>query len=248
MKKLFTTLTLVLTAVFAGHSLAQKTEVYISVNSGLFSFTGPSASKTSQINTDYFLAAPLAKEVTGSTNSVLGKLPGFSYGVSGQIQRVSRDNFISGVSIAYEDLRSKVRIDKVLIINNIVTISENAVGKAILSNQFLNLSPYLGYRIKINQISLDLTAGLDVGYLLSSKEKGEAKTITDRVATTSREREWGINLDVRPKLQAAALYRRIGVYACYAKGLSNYYNEFIGGNFEARSQLMRFGVNYKIKG
>ncbi|GHB59817.1 outer membrane beta-barrel protein [Persicitalea jodogahamensis] len=246
MKKYLTILALILTAAFADSSLAQKTEVYISANSGLFSFTGPSASRTSQINTDYFLSAPLAREVTGYTNSVLGKLSGLSYGISSHIQRVSRGNFISGIGLSYEDLRSKVLIDKVIVTNNIAPIPENAVGKTILSNRFVNISPYLGYRIKRDQISLDLAAGFDLGYLLRSYEEGKAETVSDRVATTSLEREWGINLDVRPKLQATVQYQRTGVFASYARGLSNYYNEYDGGDFKATSQMTRFGITYRV--
>ncbi len=244
MKKHFAILVLAAATCIPLTSFAQKTEVFLSLNSGLFSFAGPSAVRTSQINANYQISDPLSKSVTGYTNSTAGSLSGFSYGISSRIQQVTRGNFIVGAGIGYEDLRSKVLIDEV----SASPTSETATGKSILSNRFVNASPYLGYRIKMKQVSLDLTAGLDVGYLLKSNEKGEAVTVSGQTITTNRERDWGINFDLRPKVQAAIMYQRFGVYAGYTLGLRNYYNEFDGGNFNAHSRMVRFGATYKIKG
>ncbi len=247
MKKYFTILAFVLAAGCALPSFAQKTEVHVSLNSGLFSFAGPSAVRATSIITDSYVLTPLSGNTSGYTNSVAGKLPGTSYGLSTQMQRVSRRNFIIGIGLGYEDLRSKVLINEASIDAGITYYSRDAEGKTILSNQFINATPYLGYRIKMREVALDLTAGFDVGYLLNSKEIGKAKT-ADLVVTTSRDRDWGIDFDVRPKAQIAISFQKFGTYAGYAVGIPNYYGEMACGNSKAYSRLMRFGVTYKIKG
>lgn len=248
MKSYLMPIALTIAACISWPSFAQKTEVYLSLSSGLFSFNGTSATRTDRITVNANPYIPYETNPNAYTSNPTGKIPEFSYGASGQIQRVSSRSFIFGIGLGYENLRSSVRVDQVIFTQNIAPISEAATGKIILSNQFLNVSPYLGYRIKINEISLDLTAGMDVGYLMNSREEGKAKTITDYVITTYYNRDWGIDFDVRAKMQATVSYRRFGIYAGYAQGIPNYYGEMDCGNSEARSRMIRLGLVYKIKG
>ena len=121
------------------------------------------------------------------------------------------------------------------------------MGQTILSNHFVNASPYLGYRIDSKTVEFDLTAGLEVSYLLGVRERGKAVS-NGAIYRTSQARDTGINFDVRPKLQLSATHKKVGLYVGYAHGLPNYLPGYDGGNLEARSRLIRFGIVYKIKG
>lgn len=248
MKNYFTPIALSIAACISLPSFAQKTEVHLSLNSGLSSFNGPSATRTDRITVNANRYVPYETRPNAYTSNTVGKIPEFSYGASGQIQRVTSRSFIFGIGLGYENLRSSVRVDKVIFTQNITPISEAATGKIILSNQFLNVFSYLGYRIKMNEILLDLTTGVDVGYLMNSREEGKAKTVTDYIITTYYNRDWDIDFDVRAKLQATVSYHRFGIYADYAQGIPNYYGEMDCGDSEARSRMVRLGVTYKIKG
>ncbi|MVM35727.1 hypothetical protein GO755_37275 [Spirosoma sp. HMF4905] len=237
MKKL---LLLLLTTLTINLSFGQKTESILALNSGLFSFQGYSAEKTSQIN----LAS---NGTTGYTNNPFGAKNGLSYGVSYQIQRISRGNFIVGIGVGYENLRSKTTITGVNGYDKTGTFQDAASGQTYLSNNQLNAFPYVGYRVGIRQVSVDLTGGLDVGYLLSSKESGKATGINGTTYTTSLDRT-GIKTDIRPRGQISVFYRRVGAYTSYSYGLSNYKSGWVGGRNECNSSVIRFGVLYKIKG
>lgn len=221
------------TAVFG-----QKTELYGALNSGLFSFRGASASKVSSIKVPQ-IGSPATSQPYGAKN-------GLTYGVSLKSQRVSKRNFIVGIELGYDNLRSKVSIVQVYT-DVILPRPDRNLGKTILSNHFVNASPYLGYRLGTKPVSIDLTAGLEVGYLLGSWEKGKAagNQITYRA---SRDRTPENRFDLRPRLQLSATCKRLGLYAGYAHGLTNYLAGYDGGNPEARSRLIRFGLWYKIKG
>jgi hypothetical protein len=237
MKKLFL---LLLTTLTINLAFGQTTESILALNSGLFSFQGYSAEKTSQINWP-------GDGSIGATNNPFGAKNGLSYGVSYQIQRVSRSNFIAGVSIGYENLRSKTTIDGINKPDNSGSFREVASGQTYLSNNQLTAFPYLGYRVGIRQVSVDLTGGLDIGYLLSSTENGKATGANGKTYSTSLDRT-GIKTDIRPRAQVAVFYRRVGAYTSYAYGLSNYKSGWVGGRNECNSTVIRFGVLYKIKG
>ncbi|QIP14191.1 outer membrane beta-barrel protein [Spirosoma aureum] len=238
MKKLV--VLLLITIQTTNLSVGQSTESILALNSGLFSFHGVSAEKNSQIN----LAS---NGSTGYTNNPFGAKNGLSYGLSYQIQHITRGNFMTGISIGYENLRSKLTIDRVNGYDNTGTFQEVVAGQTYLSNNLINAFPFLGYRLKRNQFSIDLIGGLDIGYLLSSREKGEATGINGKTYSTSLDRT-GLKTDLRPRVQVSGFYGRIGVYAGYAYGLRNYRSGWVGGRNECNAELIRFGILYKLKG
>lgn len=236
MKRAF--LLIVLTCLNLTFGFGQKTEFYGSLNSGLFSFRGVSASEVSAMTVPQ-IGSP-------ATSKPYGAKSGLAYGVSLRRQRVSRRNVIAGIELGYDNLRSKVSIVQVYT-DVILAQSDRDLGQTFLSNHFIEASPYLGYRLGSKFVSIDITVGLEVGYLLSSWEKGKAagNQITYR---SSRDRTPETRVDIRPRLQLSATYKKIGLYAGYAYGLPNYLSGYDGGNPEARSRLIRSGVLYKIKG
>ncbi|MFD2572140.1 hypothetical protein ACFSUS_15965 [Spirosoma soli] len=221
------------------YSYGQKNETILSLNSGLFSFRGASAEANSQINLS-------PDGTTGYTNNPFGARPGLSYGLSFQVQRITKGNFILGVSLGVENLRSKTSITQVNGVTTAGTFQNQASGQTHLSNNFINGFPFIGYRFAVRQLAIDLTGGIDIGYLINSKEQGKAIGQNGEPYSASVDRTL-IKSDVRPRLQVSACYGKIGAYVGYSYGLINYRSGWVGGTNECYSELVRFGLMYKIK-
>lgn len=188
---------------------------------------------------------------SGYTNNPYGTKNGLCIGLSGDFRHLTKGNFISGVDFGFETLKSKVNIDQVY--DTWASLNyENATGKTYLNYHFMNLFPYIGKRINLNELSVDLTGGIDVGYVLSADEKGEAVSESGNSYNTAVERKTQ-NFDIRPRVQVAVQHNRFGVYAGYSYGIVNYVKGFYVagsvGNSSAPSEarMIRFGLTFKIK-
>jgi len=84
----------------------QKTEIKGALNSGLFSFSGLTARGTTSINWD-------DQTNSGYTNGVYGSKCALCYGISINLNRVTKRNFLFGIDLGYETLRSKMNIDRI---------------------------------------------------------------------------------------------------------------------------------------
>lgn len=224
----------ILLALFCGcitTALAQKTELKVALNANLFSFSGKSAADNSFI-------VFTSQSAPAYTNNPYGSKNGFGYGFSATIQRVTKGNFIIGTGLGYERAGSKLVIssDSLMIYR----------GNTRLNYDFINLQPYIGYRINAGKVNLDLTAGFEVAYCLKATEKGDASNSTGAKYTTTRDRKT-IKTDVRPYGQLAATYKNAGVFLGYAYGLANYKSGYVGGVNEAYARLLRFGITYQLK-
>jgi len=231
MKYFFTLfLFVLLTPLF---SKAQQLEIRASLNSGFYSYRGNGAESVSRING------------TTYTNNPYGSNGGLSYGLSLNARKVTKSNFIFGVDLGYEMLRSKVKLEYFDVIGDIASDFE---GKTYLNTSFINLFPYLGGRFNINERAFDLVGGLDIGYVLSSREKGDAKSIDNAQfhIETSRDRK-NINADFRPRIQLSTDFDKIGLYIGYSHGIRNYKADLIGMDVEAYSRMWRVGLTYHLK-
>ncbi len=88
--------------------------------------------------------------------------------------------------------------------------------------------------------------GIDLGFDVNSYDKGRA---TDNDGNVYRTDLKLINAptDVRLKLGVAATYKRFGITAAYLHGLTNLYKNTTGnGNGEAHSELLSFGITYRV--
>ncbi len=239
MKKTF----LIITLCVSSFLFSQHAEISVGVNSGLFSFRGISAVDHSNINASDFS--------NGYTNNPYGTKSGLAFGISWDYKYVFKNNLLLGANLGYENLRSKVNINQVMV-NTLsfpgsVVINESATGKTNLINNNINFFPYLGYRIPVKNLNLDISAGADVAFILSAKEKGSA-TATDNITyETSADRKT-ISTDFRPRIQLNAQYKKYGVYIGYSFGMVNYMKDYIGlGDYEAKSRMLRFGLTYQLK-
>lgn len=231
-----------LVLLYSYNAFGQHTEFGISLNSGLFSFKGPSAEKVT------FLNVSQSPETTKYyTNNPYGSNYGLLYGISINLQRITKKNIILGISFGYENLRSKISIDHISFNSNgdLGTFNIAAIGKIILSHHFSNLFPNIGYRIKLKKFSLDLSAGSDLAYCLFAYERGSTKSEFGNKYKTSKKRST-IRFDFRPRIQATFNYKKYGLYAAYSNGLVNYQSGYVGGINECYSSIIRFGLNYKF--
>ena len=214
-------------------SMAQQLEVRASLNSGFYSYRGSGAESVSRING------------TSYTNNPYGAKGGLSYGLSLNLRKVTKSNFIFGADLGYEMLRSKVKLDYFDVIGDIASHFE---GRTYLNTSFINLFPYLGGRFNVNKQAFDLVGGLDIAHVLSAKEKGDAKSIDNSQfhIQTSRDRK-NMKMDLRPRIQLSTDFGKMGLYAGYAHGVRNYQTGLIGMDVEAYSRIWRVGVTYRLK-
>jgi hypothetical protein len=229
MKKILLTTIAVCTLAL---SYGQKTEFRVSLNSGLFSFHGKSAEKVSFINYN-------DKTHSGYTNNPFASKNGLCFGLSGNIKRVTIKNFIFGIDAGYEVLRNKIQIDQVFGYTGSSTYQIPANGQTFFNYCFINLHPFFGYRFATKPINFDLTGGLDLGDCLSTKEDGTATASNGVNYKASGDREI-IKFDIRPRIQIAAEYKKIGAYIGYSAGLAKFTN---GCN----ERVLRFGLTYQLK-
>jgi hypothetical protein len=218
------------------NSYSQKTELRVSLDSGLSSFTGQSAESSSFI---------LLSETIGYgyTNNPYGSKNALAYGVSLNLRRVTKVNFIYGLGVGYENLRSKTSLDFVYEFEPDTFIPVS--GETIMDISTININPFAGYRFNADKFPIDLVGGFDFANILSTKEKGDATDTNGNKYTTSRDRKT-ISTDIRPRIQVSTDYKKFGVYLGYSFGLSNYMKDYIGGTNNVHSKIFRFGITYQV--
>jgi hypothetical protein len=244
MRKTFLTLSsfLLLTQLYA-----QKFEVSVLANSGLFHYSGNGTTSASFIN-----------YTQGSSNSYpnysFGNKNGFSYGAAVQAQFVAKCGFISGLQAGYDVLRSTADItavDGAVILPFYNTFSSNTTpvkGSSVVQNEFINLNPFVGYRLPIKTINIDLLIGLDLPFGVGSYEKSSSTAADGTVYKTYVNYGKGA-FDLRDRFGIAASYHRYGLTASYAHGLINHSADLMDDSptvYEAHSELLRFGISYRI--
>jgi hypothetical protein len=233
---------IVLVWLFVGTAVfAQKNEMFVSVDSGLFSYFGESPVMRTSLNVG------LAGANSGYANNSYGAKNGFCYGVSASFKRITKRNTLYGATLGYQSLQSKADIVSVNIFSGTV-LAIPASGEAYRVSNGLNLFLSVGKRFVVKKIPIDLVGGLNFDYIFKAKDKGNAKDITGATYTLSGERNT-IKLDFSPRIQLSTEYKKIGVYAGYSMGLVNYYGMGYvgGGNASAYSKMIRFGISYRLK-
>lgn len=219
---------------------AQKIALSVAANSGLFSYRGVSAESST-----FILTSDVASQM-GYTNNPYGAKNGMAYGLSVNAKKVWAKHLLLGLDVGYEMMSSKIDITAIFTGGPSGSSTLPATGETKLNTQFLNLHPNFGLRFGKSKTTFDLTTGLDFGLILKATEKGDATTASGVNVTTSRDRK-NLKTAISPRLQLTANYQKLGIYAGYAYGLSNYRAGMIGGGaWEAKSRLIRFGLTYRI--
>lgn len=150
------------------HAYAQKVEVAVQANSGLLHYSGNGAESET-----FFIPASTPNGYT--SNNPYGNKNGFSYGFDVQAQYVNKGGFIMGLQGGYEVLKSKIDINSIYgfatVLDYTGYLTDGPIpttGQTSLQDQDIALNPYIGYRLKIKNVKIDLMPGIDLG--LGSKE------------------------------------------------------------------------------
>jgi hypothetical protein len=236
MKKLLLT---VLPFCFATQLFAQNIETSFALHTGLMHFAGPSATSSTAINEGMTNTSTL-----NYTNNPYGSKTEFGFGIDLQSQLVTKKQFIAGLQVGTEILKSKVDITGIN--RGALPFPSKAQGSTNINNTYINLNPYIGYRLPLPKVKLDILAGMELGYITSSYEKGSAKEDNGATYKTNRDRKT-VTVDNRLKFGLVARYDRIGLTASYAHGLTNYLGSMVGGiNPNAHTEVIRIGVSFLI--
>ena len=115
-----------------------------------------------------------------------------------------------------------------------------------MQDQGIDFNPYVGYRLIFGKIKLDRMPGIDLGFDMNSYEKGKTTDSEGNIYQTNL-KLLNPPTDVHLKLGVAATCKRFGITAAYLRGLTNLYkNTTIGNSGEAHSELLSFGITYRI--
>ena len=232
----------------------QKFEFSLQANAGAYSYSGISATGTSFFNSNG----------TGGyyTNNIYGNKSGFSYGASAQLQHLARGGFMVGLQAGYYWLRSYENINQVYppvfylaaddygpegFAYNPIPVK----GHATLQSYSIDLSPFVGYRVKLNKkMHLDLMPGADIAFSTSAYDKGTATDAQNITYRTNRKMT-DAPTDFRLKFGTAIGYKRWIITASYAHGLTNLDKDinvtsYGGGAPIVHSELLLFGVGYVL--
>ncbi|MBD1397660.1 hypothetical protein H9Q13_10820 [Pontibacter sp. JH31] len=219
---------------------AQKMEYSAQVNSGLSRFGGESsAGTTTMVINDTWGSPPRVTNPYGSRYSV-------AYGASLQAQFVSASGFLLGTQAGYEQLRTRAKIDKAFgYMSHSSSMTHPADGKAVIITDYINLQPYIGWRVKQNPIDLDLTLGSDIGFSQKIKERSEA-TLEDGTEFKIRKDRSESITDFRPRLGITGYHGHFGVSVSYAHGIKNYRANLDGANMKLYTRVLRVGLLYRL--
>ncbi len=217
---------------------AQHTEFYAGLNGGVLSFRGNDAVNSSFINlTD-------VSSIGNYTNDLYSKKSGIGIGVDIGMQRITKSKFIYGIATGMELLKHRIPITAVAgMVGSI-----EAKGEVNIHSHFINVKPSAGYRFSLNKkITLDLAASLEIAVGLAHLYEVGTATITGSkdVVTVENDRD-EIPTDIRPGLQAKVNMKRYSLLVGYWMGQTNYYKGYVGGSFEAYSNLFRLGLSYRF--
>jgi hypothetical protein len=221
--------TLVSTATFG----QDQYEYRFCLNSGMFNYTGKSATKSSYIVFDTGGDEPY-------TNNPYSSNQRLTFGFSIDDRFIFSNNFIIGAELGIQLYQSKVLINQYY-------NREFLSGRTYLNTWEETFFAYIGKRIEHKKIKLDFLLGFDFDILDQSSEDGSATSaVSGQVYKTKADRK-DTEIDFRPRIQLNINYKHLGIYAGYSRGLSNYMSAYSGqDNSEAYTRIIRFGVTYHL--
>lgn len=234
-------ITFLLFQVLAITSFCQKTELNLNVYSGFFSYTGNGSASSSTINYGIYTPTPYTSNVYGNKSS-------FSISFEAQVIKNTKSNFLYGLGLSYDLMKSNIKINNVQFSPEVVVINQSylydAEGSTKLKNAYFNINPFIGKRFLKNKITLDLLGGFDFGMCLKSIEKGYATVSYTKTEVHSNVSKPYPSIDFRPRIQFKAGYKRTGIMIGYSIGLTNYQSLMTS---KAYASFFRFGFCYRVR-
>ena len=213
-----------------------QTELISGIGTGLFFFGGNSAVRNSLLIVDY-------ENGRSYINNPYGKIPGFSFNISEDIHHCSGKNFLFGMNLSYNYLRSATNLTQADNRGQNVGINQS---NAFLKVYDISLMPFVGKRFKTSNLDIDISAGAEVAFPFYAEDKATVITHAGYEIEVARKRNMHVT-DFRPTLKVNTYYNNVGIFASYSHGLSNYTAGMDGANMEVYSRLVRFGVNYRFR-
>lgn len=223
---------------------AQQTAINVNAWSGVSFFRGDGAAKNSTMTSASFFSPAV------TVTNPYGKQAGFSYAVELEVQRLTKTKFIYGAGLGFEALTTKVNIDSVYVEPEVIVFPNHTMypsnGKVLQHNSFITLHPFAGRRLVCHKISVDIIAGVDLGFCLHSNEKGGATyTVSNNANQLTVNQELARpSIDVRPGVQIKTRYNKWGLAAGYAAGLTNFKAY---GNGKAYTNVVKLGMSYQLR-
>jgi hypothetical protein len=160
---------------------------------------------------------------------------------------VSQKEISSGERLGYDRLSARSHINHAW--SAVFPIWQNSTsGTVRLDNHLVHVNPYFGYRIPIQKIRLDLTAGFNLSSIRSSNYRVSMdETFPRKLDKKAQNGFINTKWDFGPVTGLAVHYKKFAASASYTYGLINYQRMMDGGNFEVYSRYLRVGVAYRLK-
>lgn len=227
-------------------ALAQRTELSVFANSGLARYRGNVASSQTSM-----YGFTNAATYTGYLDQIYGTRPGISFGGGLQWQRVTASDFVYGLQVGADVLRSNIAIIEVFYSPSPATSApatrEGSTGKFTLRNTSVNLNPYLGTRWRKGHYEIDFTFGTDLGYIISLNGRGEAMTDSGLHFSSQGRVQNSHTFDVRPRAGIAVYRKKYGASVSYAHGLVSYLHAIADPSERAvYANVLRLGAHYRL--
>lgn len=221
---------------------AQHTEYNISGGIGLFHYV------TKQKQEPYYSMINKGSP-SNYANVPYGNKNGLSYQFSFELKKITRHPFLWGLGLEYEDVKSRKKINWI----SDPYEFKSASGNVSLSNYFLALNPYIGYRFKGNLFYVDVMGGIDLAVSVSpARQQGTAIVDSTQkeinVNIRSRSYDGWDPFQTRARLQAEIGYKKFGLLLGYSRGLYKGHLATIGDKpLYSFSRYFRTGISYRLK-
>ncbi|RYE00119.1 MAG: hypothetical protein EOP54_01350 [Sphingobacteriales bacterium] len=158
------TILTILIATGAMHGFAQKTELGVQINSGLFSFHGDRTKRNTYVS---YNDRDLTIGDSRSSGGIgFGGKNGLNMGFGFNLKHITPAKVFFAAEAGFDYSKSRISINKMYWDGE-----EPAKGKANLRFATIYLVPTVGYRLPVRHINIDLGLGVDVSRLINSSEK-----------------------------------------------------------------------------
>jgi hypothetical protein len=215
------------------HLHAQETEFRIRAGSGFFHYSGTGSVSSTALNVS-------AKNAY--LNNPIGTASGFSYDLSGIVRRITRYRLLYGVEAGFLSVQSKVGVDEIWAA---APDGGPAEGQGWYRSNYINLHPFIGYRILLGKIPFDLSFGNELAFGLKTIETAEVRqTNTGKEFSIDRERGTTFRINSL-RIQLGVVLNRWGIDMGYSAG-KPVDHHYTGLARDLRTDYLRIGFSYRI--
>ena len=227
-------------------SQAQGMEYNILGGKGLFHYVTKNAKEP------YYSAINLSSrsEAGNYANNPYGNKNGQSFQLAFELKKVTRRKLIWGSFIEYESVESKKKINWVFGPSSYDF--REATGNFSLKNNFLVISPYIGYRFQFSKFYCDVMCGTDISNGISKVHQQGSATISSsgelvQVNKSSKAESYDL-FETRARLQTEFAYKKVGLYLGYSWGFYKGHLAAFGGTpLYSFSRYFKVGILYRLK-